>query len=96
MMRDPLAIGPADWNQPHGLSIGDKGRPFNASLLPYLTALSGEPNDPRQKLASWTPTFVTAASDNHFRELRGMVHNMHSTYPQARFVVYDLGLTEEQ
>ncbi|KAH7705342.1 Protein F28G4.3, partial [Aphelenchoides avenae] len=25
-----------------------------------------------------------------------MVHNMHSTYPQARFVVYDLGLTEEQ
>ncbi|KAH7721571.1 hypothetical protein AAVH_10870 [Aphelenchoides avenae] len=39
---------------------------------------------------------VTAASSNHFGELRGMVHSMQSKYPDARFVVYDLGLTNEQ
>lgn len=78
------------------LSFNDKGRPFNASLLPYLTALDGEPNDQSDKLSNWAPVFVTATSENHFRELRGMVHSMQSKYPEAQFVVYDLGLTAQQ
>lgn len=78
------------------LSFDGKGRPFNASLLPYLTALAREPNDQNEKLSNWEPMFVTATSENHFRELRGMVHSMQSKYPGARFVVYDLGLTVQQ
>src|SRR5689334_4174131 len=45
--------------------------------------------------SEWTPTFVTAASDNHFMELRHLLHNIQEKNEKYKIVFYDLGLSEK-
>lgn len=92
----PFLISQFEPHMGKPLSFLGKGKVFDPSLRQYIQSLEREPADQRKKLVNWTPTFVTAASENHFREMRGMIHSMQQRYPNAKFVVYDLGLSEPQ
>lgn len=75
------------------------GRAFNPSLNKYLDEFGlREPfkDDNFTVSANWTPVFVTAATSDHFMEMRGALNSMWSRYPNATFVVYDIGLDPEQ
>ncbi|KAH7709866.1 Protein R05A10.7 [Aphelenchoides avenae] len=75
------------------------GRAFDTALVTYLDRF-----DLREAVSdllppvsdNWTPVFVTAASSDHFMEMRGALNSMWSRYPNATFVIYDIGLDADQ
>ncbi|KAH7712918.1 hypothetical protein AAVH_19730 [Aphelenchoides avenae] len=72
-------------------------RPFDKYLLNHLNL-----TDPHRRENSLGPStlpslvFVTAASSNHFGELRALVATIDRLTPNASVVVYDLGMTANQ
>ena len=42
------------------------------------------------------PTFVTAGNSAYFKPLEATVFYIHTFFPDAKLIVYDLGLTVEQ
>uniref|UniRef100_A0A7I4YV69 Uncharacterized protein n=1 Tax=Haemonchus contortus TaxID=6289 RepID=A0A7I4YV69_HAECO len=74
------------------------GRRFdcaNAVHLKYLGLLSEEYALDVKKDEFPEPVFVTAMSDNHFKEGLTLVANIRELWPQKKILVYDLGLPPE-
>ncbi|KAI1709613.1 hypothetical protein Ddc_13792 [Ditylenchus destructor] len=82
------------------------GQKFNCDLLDSLRnfkLLDSQTRDMKfdntifdhYSSSNWTPTFVTAASENHFLELRHLVHNIQENTKYGKIVFYDLGLSDK-
>ncbi len=42
------------------------------------------------------PTFVTASNSAYFKPLEATVFYIHRFFPDAKLIIYDLGLTDDQ
>uniref|UniRef100_A0A7I4YNZ1 Glycoprotein 3-alpha-L-fucosyltransferase A-like n=1 Tax=Haemonchus contortus TaxID=6289 RepID=A0A7I4YNZ1_HAECO len=75
-----------------------RGRRFNCTYIEHLenldllsnkTALSVESNE------FPVPMFVTAMSDNHYKEGLTLIANIRKLWPQKKIVVFNLGLNQD-
>jgi len=79
-------------------STGDYycGRSFSDAAVRLAKELVANinPNIPQEdsEVLKTHPVFITAASENHAKELERLLQSVRRIYPGSRVIVYDLGL----
>ncbi|CAD5219257.1 unnamed protein product [Bursaphelenchus xylophilus] len=79
------------------------GRPFPCDHYRYLKRFDlteaesrTAPNAIEEINEDWQPVFVSGCSEDHFREMVGLVKNIRQRIQNPRIIVYDLGLNSTQ